>query len=74
MSGEEVPSSAEELAAQRWTRSRVARALLADPGRGTELSPVSARGLATGPLLAGLVGALVVWEPEIRAWLAALTG
>ena len=74
MSAEELPSSAEEVAAQRWTRSRVARALFADPGRGADLSPVSVRGLVAGPLLACLVGAVVVWESQIRTWLAALTG
>ncbi len=74
MNGGEVPSSADEVSAQRWTRVRVARALLADPERGVELSPVSTRGWVAGPLVAVVVAAVLGWEPQIRAWLVSLTG
>lgn len=65
-------TSADRLAAHRWTRHRVSEAVLGVEGAAEDRTPLDRRGVVLGPVIAAGVAAWVVWGPAVRAWAEAL--
>lgn len=67
-------TSADLLAAHRWTRDRVLEALLCAPGAGEDSSPSARNGLVLGPVVALVVAVVAVWGADVQVWVQARLG